>query len=84
MIEDRGMHEIIRDSWPIITAIVACVVWLVRMEAKAGGNTQAILRLEKQIDQDRQSANASRAETNAMLSEVRTDIKRLLERNAQL
>lgn len=78
------MAEVVREFWTIIAALVAYVVWLVRLEAKAGGNAQAILRLEKQIDQDRQSANASRAETNAMLSEVRTDIKRLLERNAQI
>lgn len=61
-------------------AAVGFIVWLVRMEGRMNQNTREILRIEKQMDQDRETAREARSETNDMLREVRSDITRLLER----
>lgn len=72
--------DLIREWWGAVVAISGLGVWLVRLEASARMALREIARLEKQIDADRAAAQTSRQETNDMLREMRTDIKRLLER----
>lgn len=76
------MIDVIKQLWGPIMAGVGLIVWFARLEGLAKGNTREIIRLEKRMDEDRADAKAQRGETNDMLREVRSDIKRLLERNA--
>lgn len=36
--------------WPLLSAIVGLVVWLVRLEGKTSNNEKTIERIEKQAD----------------------------------
>jgi len=64
--------------------VVAFVVWLVRLEAKALGNEREIKRLWQQRKEDLEQAQSAREETNKMLAEMRTDIKMILQNFASL
>jgi hypothetical protein len=66
--------------WPIAVSFVAVVVWLVRLEAGSAENTKEIKRLWNQRREDMDAAQRSRSETNAVLSEIRDDIKSLIAR----
>lgn len=70
--------DLIKEWWAAITAVVALIVWLVRLEGGTKTALREISKLEKQLDADRMSAALSRQETNDMLREMRGDIKRLL------
>jgi len=72
------MAEIIRDFWAVIAAVVAAVVWLVRLEARGISNAAEIRRLWAQRKEDLELQSKAREETNHMLSEIRADIKALL------
>lgn len=72
--------DILKEWMAAAVAAVGFIVWLVRMEGRMNQNTREILRIEKQMDQDRETAREARSETNDMLREVRSDITRLLER----
>jgi hypothetical protein len=62
----------------LIGGAVAAIVWLVRLEAIAISNRQEIKRLWGQRGEDLQVAKEAREATNAMLSEIRNDVKDLL------
>lgn len=64
----------------LIGALVAGIVWLVRLEAIALSNRAEIKRLWDQRSEDLQAAKDSRDETNHMLGEIRQDIKELLRK----
>ena len=64
--------------WPIAASFVAVVVWLVRLEAGSAENTKEIKRLWNQRREDMDATQRSRSETNAVLSEIRDDIKSLI------
>jgi hypothetical protein len=66
--------------WPIAVSLVAVVVWLVRLEASSAENTKEIKRLWHQRREDMDAAQRSRGETNAVLTEIRDDIKSLIAR----
>jgi len=64
--------------WPIAASFVAVVVWLIRLEAGSVENGKEIRRLWNQRKEDMDAAHRSRSETNAVLSEIRDDIKSLI------
>lgn len=72
------MSEAVLKYWPIAVAFVGFVAWLVRLEARSIDNTQEIKRLQAQRREDLEAHRAARAETNAMLAEIRDDIKAIL------
>jgi len=63
-----------------MAAGIAFLVWLVRLESKGLQNERDIKRLWDQRKEDLEAAKASRNETNAMLGEIRDDIKSLIAR----
>jgi hypothetical protein len=63
--------EQVKEFWAIIAAFVAAIAWFVRIEGKGKENENAIKRLEKDIQRDREAIDN-------MLREIRTDIKTLL------
>lgn len=69
----------IREWWSVIVALLAAVVWLFRLEARGLKNEREIKRLWDQRSEDLEQARQARDETNAMLKEMRADIKQLLQ-----
>jgi len=63
-----------------MAAGIAFLIWLVRLESKGLQNERDIKRLWDQRKEDLETAKASRNETNAMLGEIRDDIKALIAR----
>jgi len=74
------MPEWLTAGWKPMAAGVAFLVWLVRLESKGLQNERDIKRLWDQRKEDLDAAKASRNETNAMLGEIRDDIKALIAR----
>jgi hypothetical protein len=70
--------ESIFAYWPIGVSFVAVVVWLIRLEAGSVENGKEIKRLWNQRKEDMDATQRSRSETNAVLSEIRDDIKSLI------
>lgn len=66
--------------WPIGVSLVAIAVWLVRLEAGSVENGKEIKRLWNQRREDMEAAQRSRGEINAVLTEIRDDIKSLIAR----
>ncbi len=77
--EQFVMEQLITIFWPQLIAYGTLVAWLVRMEAGMRENRKEIRRFWSTRKEDRVEATKSRDETNAMLREVRTDIKHLTE-----
>lgn len=73
--------EIVKEFWALFLAAASTIVWVVRIEAKAAGNTREIERLWQQRKEDLQAAKEARVETNKTLEEIRSDIKALLRRH---
>lgn len=71
--------EYIKEFLAAALAAVAFLVWLIRLEAKALSNEREIKRLWQQRKEDLEQAQKSRDETNTMLSEMRADIKMILQ-----
>jgi hypothetical protein len=76
--ERRRMTENILKFWPVLLAFVGFLVWLIRLEARSVENTKEIKRLWNQRKEDMDLAKAAREDTNAMLAEIRDDIKALI------
>ena len=74
------MPEWLTAGWKPLAAGVAFLIWLVRLESKGLQNERDIKRLWAQRKEDLEAAKASRNETNAMLGEIRDDIKALIAR----
>ena len=72
------MTETILQFWPAALAFVGFLVWLIRLEARSIENTKEIRRLWHQRKEDMDLAKAARDDTNAMLAEIRDDIKALI------
>ena len=72
------MTESILKFWPILVGSVGFLVWLIRLEARSVENTKEIRRLWHQRKEDMDLAKAARDDTNAMLAEIRDDIKALI------
>lgn len=73
------MNEI-KEYLAIIVAAVSAIGWLFRLEGRVNSNSKEIMRLERQIHDDRAEARANRAEQNEILREMQRDIKLLLGR----
>jgi hypothetical protein len=72
--------EIIRDWWGVIVAALTGLFWLSRLEWRSVQNEAEIKRLWLQRKEDLDNAQHSRDETARMLTEMRNDIKTLLQR----
>lgn len=72
------MTETILQFWPVALALVGFLVWLIRLESRSIENTKEIKRLWNQRKEDMDLAKAAREDTNAMLAEIRDDIKALI------
>ena len=70
--------DVILKFWPIVMGFVAFLVWLIRLEARSVENTREIKRLWNQRREDMDAAKVAREDTNAMLAEIRDDIKALI------
>lgn len=57
--------------------IIAAVLWFGRLEWRSKQNAEELSKLETRIGQQR---HEDRAETSAMLREIREDVKQLLQR----
>lgn len=78
-----GMSDIgtvLKEYWGIVAAFVASIVWLVRLENRSISNEREIKRLSEQREKDLKNLERSQDQQNAMLVEMRTDIKQLLSR----
>lgn len=76
------MQEL-REWWAVIVGIVGLIVWALRVEFSARTNASEIRRLWHQRDEDQRAHKEARDGTNAMLREMREDIKKLLERRTE-
>jgi hypothetical protein len=76
--EGDGGMELIADNWSVFAGAVGFLVWLIRLESRSIENTKEINRLWKQRKEDLDSAKQAREDTNAMLGEIRDDIKSLI------
>jgi hypothetical protein len=72
------MTENLLKFWPIFLGFVGFLVWLIRLEARSVENTKEIKRLWNQRKEDQEASRQSREDTNAMLAEIRDDIKALI------
>jgi hypothetical protein len=72
------MAETLLKFWPILMGFVGFLVWLIRLEGRSIENTKEIKRLWNQRKEDMDLAKAAREDTNAMLAEIRDDIKALI------
>lgn len=73
--------DVLKEWWGAFMAIIGLGVWLVRLEASSKTALREIERLDNLIERDRVATLEARKEQNEMLREMRSDIKRLLERN---
>lgn len=73
--------DVLKEWWGAFMAIIGLGVWLVRLEASSKTALREIERLDNLIERDRLATLEARKEQNEMLREMRSDIKRLLERN---
>tara|TARA_R110002110_G_scaffold37601_2_gene124020 strand:- start:1469 stop:1705 length:237 start_codon:yes stop_codon:yes gene_type:complete len=71
---------VLKEYWGIVAAFVASIVWLVRLENRSISNEREIKRLSEQREKDLKNLERSQDQQNAMLVEMRTDIKQLLSR----
>lgn len=80
------MSEAIQQYWQQILAIVAAIVWGVRLENRASQNSQDLAKLETRLAGQRREDMETRARDwgrmEKAIDEMRTDIKKLLERGA--
>lgn len=76
----HGLWALIQSAWAQLAGALALVVWLVRGEAQTKANAAEIRRLWRQREEDLRAHKEARDTTNAMLDEVRCDIKTLLAR----
>ena len=77
------MSNLIVEYWQQIVAVLAFVIWSVRLEAKVGNNTKETIRLEKKMDSIEISRVEQRREDmeniNSRLVEIKADTKIILE-----
>lgn len=76
----HGLWSLIQSAWAQIVVGVAMIIWAVRAEAQTKANAAEIRRIWRQREEDLRAHKEARETTNAMLDEVRRDIKTLLAR----
>lgn len=72
------MTDVIKDFWGIFVAVVAAIVWLIRLEARGVANAAEIRRMWSQRREDMEAARESRAANERLLEEIRADVKQLI------
>ena len=77
------MTDVLLKFWPVAVGFVGFLVWLIRLEARSVENTKEIKRLWNQRKEDIDAAKQAREDTNAMLKEIRDDIKNLISKTGQ-
>lgn len=77
------MADALLKFWPVAVGFVGFLVWLIRLEARSVENTKEIKRLWNQRKEDIDAAKQAREDTNAMLKEIRDDIKNLISKTGQ-
>ena len=86
------LHEVLRSYWAVIAGFVGVIVWAVRVEAGMKATAKDVRAIWAQRKEDLEATRTARTETNALLhkldakldaafSEVRGDIKTLLQRD---
>ena len=63
--------QALNDIWQYLIAAIGAIFWFARLESR-------VTWLQTQRHEDLKGAAQSRAETNAILTELRNDIKTLL------
>lgn len=80
------MEDVIAQFWKVILAAIGAIAWLVRLEARANQNTRDLTRLELRIEKQRKEDIEARKDDwgrmEKMIDEMRSDIKKLLERGS--
>lgn len=78
------MSEALHQYWQQILAIVAAIVWGVRLESRASQNSRDLVKLELRLSEQRKEDMETRARDwgrmEKSIDEIRADIKKLLER----
>jgi hypothetical protein len=78
------VEDVIAQFWKVILAAIGAIAWLVRLEARANQNTRDLTRLELRIEKQRKEDIEARRDDwgrmEKMMDEMRSDIKKLLER----
>jgi hypothetical protein len=78
------VEDVIAQFWKVILAAIGAIAWLVRLEARANQNTRDLTRLELRIEKQRKEDLEARRDDwgrmEKMMDEMRSDIKKLLER----
>lgn len=77
------MTDTLLKFWPVALGFVGFLVWLIRLEARSVENTKEIKRLWNQRKEDIDAAKQAREDTNAMLKEIRDDIKNLISKTGK-
>jgi hypothetical protein len=72
------MADTFLKFWPVAIGFVGFLIWLIRLEARSVENTKEIRRIWSQRKEDQEASRQSREDTNAMLAEIRDDIKALI------
>nr|WP_319250516.1 hypothetical protein [uncultured Celeribacter sp.] len=75
------MTDHLKEYWAQIIAAAGALIWFVRVEAAVRANERELRRQQYQRNEDQAAHKEARQSTNAMLAEVRSDIKELLRRN---
>lgn len=70
--------DVLKQHWEFALVGVAFIAWLLRLEARGLANEKEIKRLWTQRKEDLATAQKSRDEQSAMLTEIRQDVKALL------
>ncbi|WP_305290663.1 hypothetical protein [Paracoccus wurundjeri] len=78
------MLDSLKELWGIIMSLIIFGAWLVRMEARVNTNAKEVLRLERQIEREREDTREALSDLKDMLAEQNRDIKILLGRGHQV
>jgi hypothetical protein len=70
--------EILREFWGLVTALIAGIVWLVRLEAGMKTNRENIERLNKDREKDTLRADKQRDTMDHNITAIHNDIKQIL------
>lgn len=72
------MQNWLTDYWHQLVMAAAVVIWFIRLDSRVRANDLAIERMKQLRAEDLKASQEARDATNAMLLEIRTDIKSLI------
>lgn len=90
----QAIIEAVNSAWAQLLALGGLIVWLANLHSQTRSNKSELGRVWAQRQEDRAQLDRQRTEdmnahiraredTNALLSEVRGDVKKLLERRSK-